>query len=251
MSAATDRFAGMTVIVTGAGSGIGRATAVRIAAEGGRVVATDVDKDRLDALAGELGGAGLRTVAGDIVDPLVIGAILAEAGDRVDGLANVAGIMDGFLPPAEVDDATWDRVIGVNLTGPMRLTRAVLPGMIAAGRGAIVNVASEAALRASASGAAYTASKHAIAGYTKSVAFFYGPQGIRANAVAPGPVLTNIEAQMRSQYAAERVGPILRTTIPAPVPPEQLAAAIAWLLSEDAANINGAILPSDGGWSTL
>jgi NAD(P)-dependent dehydrogenase (short-subunit alcohol dehydrogenase family) len=139
-----------------------------------------------DRLSSDLGGFDVLTAAGDIADAAFIDTIMATAGGRVDGLANVAGIMDGFLPPAEVDDATWDRVFGVNLTGPMRLTRAVLPGMIAAGGGAIVNVASEAALRASASGAAYTASKHAIAGYTKSVAFFYGPQGIRANAVAPG-----------------------------------------------------------------
>jgi NAD(P)-dependent dehydrogenase (short-subunit alcohol dehydrogenase family) len=123
--------------------------------------------------------------------------------------------------------------------------------MIAAGGGAIVNVASEAALRASASGAAYTASKHALAGYTKSVAFFYGPQGIRANAVAPGPVLTNIEAAMKSTVAAGRVGPIMMATIPAPAQPERLAAAIAWLLSDDSANVNGVLLPSDGGWSTV
>jgi NAD(P)-dependent dehydrogenase (short-subunit alcohol dehydrogenase family) len=245
------RFAGKTVIVTGAGSGIGRATAVRIANEGGRVVATDVDAERLDGLTGELAGLEVLTVVGDIADLAVIDAIMATAGERVDGLANVAGIMDGFLPPAEVDDATWDRVIGVNLTGPMRLTRAVLPGMIAAAGGTIVNVASEAALRASASGAAYTASKHAIVGYTKSVAFFYGPQGIRANVVAPGPVRTNIEASMKSRFAAGRVGPILQTVVPTPAEPQRLAAAIAWLLSEDSANINGAVLPSDGGWSTV
>jgi NAD(P)-dependent dehydrogenase (short-subunit alcohol dehydrogenase family) len=247
----TGRFDGKTIIVTGAGSGIGRATAVRIANEGGRVVATDVDEERLSDLSADLGGCDVRTVAGDISDASVIDGIVATAGDQIAGLANVAGIMDGFLPPAEVDDATWDRVFAVNLTGPMRLTRAVLPTMIAAGGGAIVNVASEAALRASASGAAYTASKHALAGYTKSVAFFYGPQGIRANAVAPGPVLTNIEAAMKSTVAAGRVGPIMMATSPAPAQPERLAAAIAWLLSDDSANVNGVLLPSDGGWSTV
>lgn len=159
--------------------------------------------------------------------------------------------MDAFLPPDEVDDATWERVFSVNVTGPMRLTRAVLPLMIAAGKGSVVNVASEAALKASAAGAAYTSSKHAIAGYTKSVAFFHGPQGIRANAVAPGAVATNIEAPMRSEYAARRVGPIMQTTIPPVAQPEQLAAAITWLLSDDSANVNGAVLPSDGGWSVV
>lgn len=245
------RFTGRTIIVTGAGSGIGRATATRIANEGGRVIATDVVAERLDALRSELDGFDVETVVGDVAATETIDALIAAAGEPIDGLANVAGIMDAFLPPSEVDDATWDRVFSVNVTGPMRLTRAVLPHMIAAGRGAVVNVASEAALRASAAGAAYTASKHAIAGFTKSVAFFHGPQGIRANAVAPGAVATNIEAPMRSEYAASRVGPIMQVAIPPVAQPEQLAAAITWLLSDDSANVNGAVLPSDGGWSVV
>ncbi|MBT1666583.1 SDR family NAD(P)-dependent oxidoreductase [Curtobacterium flaccumfaciens] len=245
------RFTGRTIIVTGAGSGIGRATATRIANEGGRVIATDVVAERLDALRTELEGFAVETVVGDVAASETIDALIAAAGDRVDGLANVAGIMDAFLPPDEVDDATWERVFSVNVTGPMRLTRAVLPLMIAAGKGSVVNVASEAALKASAAGAAYTSSKHAIAGYTKSVAFFHGPQGIRANAVAPGAVATNIEAPMRSEYAARRVGLIMQTTIPPVAQPEQLAAAITWLLSDDSANVNGAVLPSDGGWSVV
>jgi NAD(P)-dependent dehydrogenase (short-subunit alcohol dehydrogenase family) len=247
----TDRFAGKTIIVTGAGSGIGRATALRVAQEGGRVVATDVDADRLATLSAELEGRDVLTVTGDIADADVIGAIMVAAGDTVQGLANVAGIMDGFLPPAEIDDETWDRVLAVNLTGPMRLTRAVLPGMLAAGSGSIVNVASEAAIKASTSGVAYTAAKHALAGHTKSVAFFYGPQGIRANAVAPGPVITNIGGGMKSEFAGKRVGPIIAATLPTPAQPERLAAAITWLLSDDSANVNGALLPSDGGWSTV
>ncbi|WIB61657.1 SDR family NAD(P)-dependent oxidoreductase [Curtobacterium sp. MCLR17_007] len=250
----TGRFTGRTIIVTGAGSGIGRATAARIAHEGGRVIATDVVAERLDALRAELvesAGLAVETVVGDVTGTETIDAVLAAAGDRIDGLANVAGIMDAFLPPSEVDDATWDRVFSVNVTGPMRLTRAVLPVMIAAGRGAVVNVASEAALRGSAAGVAYTASKHAIAGFTKSVAFFHGPQGIRANAVAPGAVATNIEAPMRSEYAAGRIGPLLQVVVPPVAQPEQLAAAITWLLSDDSANVNGAVLPSDGGWSVV
>lgn len=248
------RFSGKTVIVTGAGSGIGRATAVRIAAEGGRVIATDVVADRLDALRAELDGHDghdVETVVGDVTAPATIDAVLAAAGARVDGLANVAGIMDRFLPPTEVDDAIWERVFSVNLTGPMRLTRAVLPLMIDAGKGAVVNVASEAALRGSTAGVAYTASKHAVVGFTKSVAFFHGPQGIRANAVAPGAVATNIEAPMGSAYAAGRIGPISQLIVPAAAQAEQLAAAITWLLSDDSSNVNGAVLPSDGGWSVI
>lgn len=244
-------FTGQTIIVTGAGSGIGRATALRLHREGARVIGADVSAERLDALRAEASDERMVTVAGDIAEAATIQRIMDAAGSTVDGLANVAGIMDAFLPPAEVDDETWDRVFRVNLTAPMRLTRAVLPGMIARGGGAIVNVASEASLRASASGVAYTSSKHALAGFTKSVAFFYGPQGIRANAVAPGAVATNIEAPMRSEYAAGRIGPIMQALMTPVATAEQLASAIVWLLSDQSANINGVILPSDGGWSTI
>lgn len=244
-------FTGQTIIVTGAGSGIGRATALRLHREGARVIGADVSAERLDALRAEASDERMVTVAGDIADAGTILRIMDAAGSTVEGLANVAGIMDAFLPPAEVDDETWDRVFRVNLTAPMRLTRAVLPGMIARGGGAIVNVASEASLRASASGVAYTSSKHALAGFTKSVAFFYGPQGIRANAVAPGAVATNIEAPMRSEYAAGRIGPIMQALMTPVATAEQLASAIVWLLSDQSANINGVILPSDGGWSTI
>jgi NAD(P)-dependent dehydrogenase (short-subunit alcohol dehydrogenase family) len=245
------RFQGTTVIVTGAGSGIGRATAHRLAHEQARVIATDVSEPWLIDLASALSTADLVTVAGDIADPETVSAVVSAAGERIDGLANVAGIMDGFLPPAEIDDATWERVMSVNLTGPMRLVREVLPVMLQAGRGAIVNVGSEASLRASASGVAYTVSKHALVGLTKSIAFFYGPQGIRANLVAPGAVATNIEAPMRSDLAAARLAPFMQTNIPGVAQAEQLAAAITWLLSDDSSNVSGAVLPSDGGWSTV
>lgn len=136
----------------------------------------------------------------------------------------------------------------------MRLTGAVLPVMIAVGRGAVVNVASEAALRGSTAGAASTASKHAVAGFTRSVVFFHGPRSIRANAVAPGAVATNIEAPMRSECAAGRVGPLMQVVVRPVAQAEQLAAAITWLLGvlgDDAANVYGVVLPNDGGWSVI
>ena len=254
MSSATftpGRFEDRTAIVTGAGSGIGRATAVRLALEGARVIAADISPERLDDLVAEHPDLGMVPVAGDIATQEGIDAIVATAGGRVDAVANVAGIMDAFLPPAEVDDVTWQRVFDVNLNSVMRLTRAVLPLMIEAGRGSIVNVSSEASFRASAAGVAYSASKHAVNGLTKSVAVFYKGNGIRCNAVAPGPVMTNIEAPFKSEHAARTLGPIMQATIPKAATADELAATITYLLSDDASNMNGAVVPCDGGWSAI
>jgi NAD(P)-dependent dehydrogenase (short-subunit alcohol dehydrogenase family) len=143
----------------------------------------------------------------------------------------------------------WDRVIGINLTGAFKLMRAVLPAMLESGRGSIVNVASEAGLRGNASGNAYTVSKHGVIGLTRSAAFMYGPQGIRVNAVAPGGVATGIPMPANpSQTGTARLAPF-HSAIPTVATAEQLAASITFLLSDDGVNINGAILPSDGGWS--
>jgi NAD(P)-dependent dehydrogenase (short-subunit alcohol dehydrogenase family) len=251
MAASTARFEGRTAIVTGAGSGIGLATALRLADEGARVIASDLSQERLDALVAAHPDAGLVAVAGDVASEETAQALVAAAGDRIDVLVNNAGIMDAFLPAAEVDDATWERVMNVNVTAIMRLTRAVLPKMIDAGGGAIVNVTSEAGLRGSAAGVAYTTSKHAVIGYTKNTAFMYAPKGIRVNAVAPGAVATNIEAPWKSEWAQGRLGPLMQVVIPGVGTPEQLAAAITWLASDDSANVTGVVLPSDGGWSAI
>jgi NAD(P)-dependent dehydrogenase (short-subunit alcohol dehydrogenase family) len=251
MQISNDRFAGQTVIVTGAGSGIGRATALRLLGEGARVIAADVSGQRLTELTSEFETERLVVVPGDISDQHVVDQIVSAAHGRIDGLANIAGIMDGFLPSAEIDDAIWDRVMNVNVNAIMRLTRGVLPLMLAAKSGSIVNVSSEAGMRGSAAGTAYTTSKHAVIGFTKSTAFFYTPSGIRCNAVAPGAVATNIEAPFKSVFAGERLGPFLQVVVPPVATAEELAAAITWLLSGDSTNVSGAVLASDGGWAAL
>ena len=248
------RFAGQTVVVTGAASGIGRAVASRVAREGGRVVAVDLAKEKLDelaaSLAGVVPGAEVVAVAGDITSAESVEEIVRAAGDRVDALANVAGIMDDMGAVHELTDATWERVMRVNVDGTMRLMRAVLPGMLAAGRGRIVNVASEAGLRGSAAGAAYTASKHAVVGLTKSSAVMYAGTGVQVNAVAPGGVATGIQVPTQAEFGGARLGRYMGN-IPGIATAEHLAASITFLLSTDAVNLNGAILASDGGWSAV
>ncbi len=212
------------------------------------MIAVDIAGERLEEVAGAHADFDVVTVVADITKDEDIAKIVAAAGNRVDGLGNIAGIMDDMTPLHEVSDAVWSRVWTVNVDGLFRLSRAVLPLMLAAGSGSIVNVASEAALRGSAAGVAYTTSKHAVVGLTRSCAFMYGPLGIRVNAVAPGGVATGMSANFASEYGQQRIGSVL-ALMPPIAQAAQLAASITFLLSDDATNINGAILPSDSGWS--
>jgi NAD(P)-dependent dehydrogenase (short-subunit alcohol dehydrogenase family) len=242
------RFAGRTVVVTGAASGIGRATAARVSREGGRVVAVDVSTQGLSRLVEELPELDVVPVAADITAQADVDAIVAAADGRIDGLANVAGVNDDFSPLHETTDAMWDRVLGINLTGAFKVTRAVLPLMLDVGHGSIVNVASGAGLKGSGSGNAYTTSKHAMIGLTRSAAFMYAQTGIRVNAVAPGGVATGMPVPPSiSEYGRDRLAPF-HALIPSMAAASEIAASITFLLSDDAVNINGAVLSSDGGY---
>ncbi len=241
------RLEDRAAIVTGAGSGIGFAITRRFVSEGAMVFGADVVDDhlaKLDELDGVTAVRADVTSRGD-VEQLVA---LASAHGRLDIVVNNAGIMDGFRPVAEVTDEMWERVIAVNLTGPMLLARAALPLMLQAGRGVIVNISSIGGLLGGRAGAAYTASKHGLIGLTQNIAATYGGDGIRCVAVAPGGVNTGIPM---GGEPSERGYATLSKTLqsnPRMGEPEEIASLVAFLASDEASFINGATIVADGGW---
>jgi NAD(P)-dependent dehydrogenase (short-subunit alcohol dehydrogenase family) len=250
------RFVDRCVIVTGGGSGIGRAAAVQFGREGARVVVADLNAESAKGVVDEIeaGGGTAVSIAGDLAEQAVVDQVVKAALDTfggIDILVNNAGIMDSMSACADVSDAEWARVMRVNLTAPFLLARAVLPSMLARGKGVIVNTASEAALRGSAAGTAYTASKHGIVGLTRSIAIMYRNMGIRANAIAPGGTATNITVNADpSAHGPQAIGAYMSNVGRVSVAAEQ-AAAIVFLASDAASNINGVILPVDNGWSAV
>ncbi|MFD7135818.1 SDR family NAD(P)-dependent oxidoreductase [Streptomyces sp. NPDC059894] len=251
-------LSGRSVIVTGAASGIGRATALRFAAEAANVVVADLDADGVKSVVEAIEAAGGTAVGvtGDLSDSAVVDQVTAAAVDTfggVDVLVNNAGVMDSMSATADVTDAEWERVLRVNLTAPFLLTRSVLPHMLAAGRGAIVTTASEASLRGSAAGTAYTVSKHGILGLTRSLAVMYRDKGIRANAIAPGGTITNITSGLGVDGEAHGPAVIGRhmANMGRVSEPEEQAAAIVYLASDAASSVNGVVLPVDNGWAAV
>ncbi|MDH6626147.1 NAD(P)-dependent dehydrogenase (short-subunit alcohol dehydrogenase family) [Streptomyces sp. LBL] len=248
---------GRGVVVTGAASGIGRAAALKFAQEGAKVLVADLDRAGIEETVEEIGAAGGTAVAvvGDLSDQQVVDEVVERAVDafgRVDVLVNNAGIMDRMSALGETGDSEWERVIRINLTAPFLLTRAVLPHMLAAGRGSIVFTASEAALRGSTAGAAYTASKHGIVGLVKNLAVMYRGQGIRANAVAPGPTTTSMRVDAdREAHGPTIAGQLSAATMGRMGSAEEQADAIVYLASDAASFVNGAILPVDDGWAAV
>jgi meso-butanediol dehydrogenase / (S,S)-butanediol dehydrogenase / diacetyl reductase len=235
------RFDGRTAIVTGGGSGIGRAIATRFAAEGASVVVADLNGDRAEQVAGEIGG---RAVQADVTVAADVARMVGDAG-AVDVLVNNAGggVADDLL---EIDEEAWDGDVALNLKSAFLCTKAVLPGMIERGAGVIVNIASVNGMAFFAN-EPYSAAKAGVINLTFTTAARYGRHGVRAVAIAPGTIRTPIWQErvekepavferLKRWYPLGRVGE-----------PEDIAAAAAFLASDDASWISGEVLRVDGG----
>ena len=245
----TARFEGKVCLVTGAAAGIGEATALRLAEEGARVYLTDVQGEQLEASAKEAGriGAGAHARVSDVADPGACREAVADCIERfgrLDALCNIAGILR-MNHALEVSVEEWNLVLAVNLTGTFFMCQAALPHLLEA-QGSIVNTSSTAALAGTAYAAAYSASKGGVLALTRSLAIEYGKQGLRANSVCPGSIKTAMGS--RSVLPEEMDFELIKRVMPLDKArgPETVAAAIAYLASEDAAHVNGESIRVDG-----
>ncbi|GHJ24121.1 MULTISPECIES: 3-oxoacyl-ACP reductase family protein [Streptomyces] len=241
-----------TVVVTGAGRGLGLATARRVAADGHRVVVAELDPERGESATGALRaeGADAHFVRVDVADPESVAALAGQVAalGPVHGLVNNAGLADavGGKEFHEIDVAEWDRIMTVNARGPWLVARALLPHLVATGSGRIVNLASDAALYGSPRLAHYIASKGAVISLTRAMAREVGDKGVTVNAVAPGIT----EGESTDRVPAERHA-LYRTlrAISRPQQPDDLTGLIAFLLGPEARYLTGQVIAVNGGFT--
>jgi NAD(P)-dependent dehydrogenase (short-subunit alcohol dehydrogenase family) len=244
----TARFTARTALVTGAASGLGAATARRLAAEGAQVACLDVAAEGAQRTA-EAIGAGARAYAVDVADPASVrAAVDAAVRDlgRPSVVVNCAGI-GRFYHSHEMPFADWQRIIGVNLTGTFLVSQAALPHLLDGG-GSIVNVASNAGLMGQPYSAAYCASKGGVVQLTRALADEYIERGVRVNCIAPGGIDTPLQEQFRNAPAGIDFKKFAKIRTPlGTATPDEVAALIAFVASDEGRYMTGAIVSIDGG----
>ena len=243
------RLTGKTALITAAGQGIGRASALAMAREGATVFATDINAQAL----ADLTDAGLQTRVLDVRDPASIAAAVAAAGP-VDVLFNCAGFVAGGTI-LECDEAQWAFSVDLNMTAMYRMCRAFLPGMLASGAGSIINMASVASsVIAAPNRFVYGTTKAGVIGLTKAIAADFVTKGIRANAICPGTVESpSLEQRLRDtgDYAAAKAAFIARQPIGRIGKPEEIAALVVYLASDESSYTTGVAHVIDGGWVNI
>jgi NAD(P)-dependent dehydrogenase (short-subunit alcohol dehydrogenase family) len=247
---------GKVVVITGGGSGMGREMSILFAKEGAKVVIGEWNDQTLAetveiirTTGGEV--TGLKTnVAVQAEDEALIETALKTYG-RIDILVNNAGVMDTNQGVGEMTNDIWDRVMGININGPMYLSRCVIQEMKKQHSGVILNIASVAGVSGAAAGAAYTVSKHAVIGLTRSTAWRYVHDGIRCNAIVAGAVKTNITASVdmsKMDPEGSKRYQAYYSLIPAQLEALDIANLALFLVSDESRYLNGADIPADGGW---
>lgn len=247
------RLENKVALITGAGSGMGRAQAVLFAEEGASIIAADINMDGLNKTVEDIekNGGSAFAVEIDVSDKSSVEEGVRkglEKYGKIDILSNTAGILDDYKPTLDTPEELWDKIMAVNLKGVYFMTNAVLPQMIEREEGTIVNIASIAAFVAGGGGAAYTSAKHAIAGYTKQLSFDYGKKGIRVNAIAPGAVETGMTKEIFEEGSADVMDAVKSVPAGRYGQPEEIARVALFLVSEESSFMHGAIVPVDGGW---
>ena len=244
-------FSGKGVLITGGASGIGRSTSDLFVARVARGAISDIDESKTKTAVLELGNEHVAA-PGDVANEGSVSEIFtaAKAGlGTIDVLVNCAGVSDTVLPTLEQDIDQWQKIIDINLTGTYLTCRAVAPDMLEKGTGAIVNISSIAGLVGLPYRNAYTASKHGVAGITKTLAGEWGQHGIRVNAVSPGYVLTPMVQNLIDTGKLDPKMLQRRTPLGRLAAPEEVGNAMMFLASPLASYINGAVIPIDGGYT--
>jgi NAD(P)-dependent dehydrogenase (short-subunit alcohol dehydrogenase family) len=252
----SNRLSGLVAVITGAGGEIGAATARLMAARGAQIVGIDRDAASMTVLGNELGN-GFRAVVADVTDEAAVKAYVAtalETHGRIDIFFNNAGIEGPVHPIGDYPLDAFRKVVDVNLIGVFLGLKHVVPVMMAAGKGSVINTSSVAGLTGTAGISPYNATKHAVIGITRSVAAEAGPKGVRVNSINPGPIASRMMSSLETGLGAgdaTAVHGALQGMIPAGRygTPEEVAALVAFLGSEDSRYINGAVMTVDGGFT--